>query len=69
MMYTITLSQHDMDMLINATNIMHLRYKRPEMTEPTRKAADDYAELCSRLYCEQIRQLDEAIDQEAQEEE
>lgn len=68
MTYTITLSQHDMDMLINATNIMHMRYKRPEMTESAQKAADAYGELCSRLYYEQLRQLDEVIAQEAQEE-
>lgn len=68
MMYNITLTQKEMDMLINATNIMHLRYKRPEMTESTRKAADSYGELCSRLYYEQLRQLDEVIPQEAQEE-
>ena len=48
--YTITLTREEMDMLVNATNIMHLRYKRPEMTEATQKGAQKYADLCTKLY-------------------
>ena len=68
MMYAITLTQEEMDMLINATNIMHLRYQRPEMNEAARKGAKRYGDLCEKLYYEQLRQLDEVIAQEAQEE-
>ena len=48
--YTITLTQDEIDMLVTATNIMHLRYKRPEMTEAAQKGAQDYADLCAKLY-------------------
>lgn len=48
--YTITLTEKEMGMLINATNDMHHKYKRPEMTEAARKGAQDYADLCAKLY-------------------
>ena len=62
MTYTITLTQEEMDMLINATNLAHLRYQRPEMNEAARKGAKRYGDLCAKLYYEQIKQMDAVID-------
>ena len=54
--YTITLTEEEMGMLINATDVMHIRYKRPEMTEATRKGAQAYADLCAKLYYKMMEQ-------------
>ena len=54
--YTITLTREEMELLVNATNIMHLRYKRPEMNEATQKGAQDYADLCAKLYYAMVEQ-------------
>lgn len=62
MTYTITLTQEEMGMLINATNLTHLHYQRPEMNESARKGAKHYGDLCARLYYEQIAQMDAVID-------
>lgn len=67
MTYTITLTQHEMDMLINATNIMHIRYKRPEMYESAHKGAQKYADLCSKLYYKMMDQLMDAESVECKE--
>ncbi len=48
--YTLTLTSVEMDLLINATNVMHIRYNRPEMTEAAKKGAQEYADLCAKLY-------------------
>lgn len=52
--YTVTLTRDEMDMLVNATNIMHIRYKRPGMTEKAQKGAQAYADLCAKLYYEMV---------------
>lgn len=54
--YTITLTSEEMEMLINATSVMHIRYSLPEMTEATRKAAPKYGELCAKLYYKMVEQ-------------
>lgn len=59
MTYNITLSLEEIEMLINATNVMHIRYMQPKMTEPTRKHAKDYGDLCSKLYYTMLDQEDE----------
>lgn len=61
MEYAIKVSQDEIDMLINATNIMHLRKMQPEMTEATRKHAKDYGDLCSKLYYTMMQQLDKSL--------
>ena len=48
--YTITLTEKEIGMLIEAANIMHIRYKRPGMTKAAQKSAQAYADLCSKLY-------------------
>ena len=60
-MYTITLTEKEMGMLIEAANIMHIRYNRPEMTEAARKGAQDYADLCAKLY---YKMLDNDMEKE-----
>lgn len=54
--YTITLTEKEMGMLITATNDLHHKYKRPEMTEAARKGAQDYADLCAKLYYKMMEQ-------------
>ena len=54
--YTLTLTSVEMDLLINATNVMHIRYNRPEMSEATRKGAQAYADLCTKLYYKMMDQ-------------
>lgn len=49
-MYTITLTEKELGMLIEAANIMHIRYMRPGMTEAAKKSAPEYADLCNKLY-------------------
>lgn len=56
--YTVTLTREEMELLINATHVTAIKYKRPEMTEATRKAAKNYNELCSKLYYMMIQQDD-----------
>ena len=56
--YTVTLTRNEMDMLVEATNIMHIRYSRPGMTEAAKKGAQEYADLCSQLYQTMIEQDD-----------
>lgn len=48
--YTITLTDAELSMLIEAANIMHFRYLRPEMTKEAKKFAQEYAILCGKLY-------------------
>ena len=48
--YTVTLTSYEMDLLINATHLASIKYKRPEMTDKAKKGAQDYADLCSKLY-------------------
>lgn len=48
--YTVTLTRAEMDLLINATHVTSLKYKRPEMTEAAQKSAQDYADICAKLY-------------------
>lgn len=48
--YTITLTEAEMNLLINATHVTSLKYKRPEMTEAAQKGAQEYADLCTKLY-------------------
>lgn len=59
MTYTITLTQEEIEMLINATNVVHLKYMEPDKTEATRKHAKDYGNLCSKLYYSMLKQEDE----------
>lgn len=54
--FTVTLTREEMELLVNATNIMHLRYKRPEMTEAAQKGAQEYADLCTKLYYAMVEQ-------------
>lgn len=54
--FTVTLTREEMELLVNATNIMHLRYKRPEMTEAAHKGAQNYADLCAKLYYKMVEQ-------------
>ena len=63
MTYTITLTQDEIEMLINATNLTHLKYMEPDKTEATRKRAKDYGNLCSKLYYDAITQMDAEIAQ------
>lgn len=58
--YTVTLNEIEMGMLIEAANIMHIRYKRPEMTEAARKGAQAYGDLCAKLYYEMLYRDEEA---------
>lgn len=48
--YTVTLTRYEMDLLINATNVTSIKYRRPEMTDKAKKGAQDYADLCAKLY-------------------
>lgn len=48
--YTVTLSEYEMNLLINATHVTSIKYKRPEMTEAAKKGAQEYADLCTKLY-------------------
>lgn len=59
-MYTVTLTEKEIGMLIEATNIMHIRYSRPEMTEAAQKGARAYADLCTKLYREMLDGDEEA---------
>lgn len=61
MTYTITLTQEEIEMLINAANITHLKYMEPDKTEATKKHAKDYGNLCSRLYYIMLEQMDADI--------
>ena len=54
--YTVTLTEIEIGMLVEATNIMHIRYKRPGVTEAAQKGAQAYADLCSKLYYCMIEQ-------------
>jgi hypothetical protein len=56
--FTISLTRYEMDLLINATFLTSLKYKRPEMTEAAREGAKDYAILCDKLYKAQLEQLE-----------
>lgn len=58
---TITLTQEEIEMLINAANITHLKYMEPDKTEATRKHAKDYGNLCSKLYYSMLEQMDAEI--------
>ena len=48
--YTITLTEKEISMLVEASNIMHIRYSRPGVTENAKKGAQAYADLCTKLY-------------------
>lgn len=61
--YTITLTEKEIGMLIEAANIMHIRYSRPGMTEGAKKGAQEYADLCSKLY---YKMMDQDMETEAQ---
>lgn len=54
--YTVSLTEKEIGMLIEATNIMHIRHSRPGMTEGAKKGAQEYADLCSKLYYKMINQ-------------
>lgn len=56
MTYTVTLTERELGMLINATNDAHHKYKRPEMTEAAQKGAQEYADLCAKLYYAMVKQ-------------
>ena len=58
--YTITITRSEMELLINATNVTHLKYKRPEMTEAARIGAQEYADLCAKLYYKMLEQDEKA---------
>lgn len=60
--YTITLTEKEIGMLINATNDMYHKYKRPEMTEAAQKGAQAYADLCAKLY---YKMMDHEMEKEA----
>lgn len=60
--YTVTLSRVEIGMLIDAANIMHIRYKRPGMTEKAQKGAQEYADLCTKLY---YTMMDQDMEKEA----
>lgn len=64
---TITLTQEEIEMLINAANITHLKYMEPDKTEATRKHAKDYGNLCSKLYYSMLDQMDAEIAQNEKE--
>lgn len=57
--YTVTLTEKEIGMLIEATNIMHIRYSRPGMTEKVKNGARAYAGLCEKLYRTMIGQEEE----------
>ena len=61
--YSLTLTEKEIGMLIEAANIMHIRYKRPEMTEAARKGAQEYADMCAKLY---YTMMDQDMEKEAQ---
>ena len=54
--YLVTLSEKEIGMLIEAANVMHIRYSRPEMTEAAQKGAQAYADLCAKLYYKMMDQ-------------
>lgn len=54
--YTITLTRDEMELLINATHVTSIKYKRPEMTEAAQKGAQGYADLCTKLYYMMVEQ-------------
>lgn len=58
--YTITLTETELSMLVEATNIMHFRYNKPNMTEAAHKGAQKYADLCAKLYGELLKQTEKA---------
>lgn len=60
--YTVTLTREEMEMLVNAANIMHIRYSRPGMTEAAKKGAQEYADLCLKLY---YKMMDQDMEKEA----
>lgn len=62
--FTVTLTRAELEMLVSATNIMHIRYNRPEVTEAARKTAQEYADLCHKLYMTMIQQDDARLEKE-----
>lgn len=54
--YTLTLTEKEMGLLIEAANIMHIRYSRPGMTEKARNGAQAYSDLCAKLYNKMLDQ-------------
>lgn len=57
MEYTITLTEKEFGMLINATDLISKKYRQPCMTERTQEFSKEYGNLCTKLYNTMIHQI------------